>query len=237
MECEPDPPVRESRKIRRSHMPKAAMPLSDRYTESVSFLRDLDADWDRAIGLIGPCTHDPKAAREPYEALIRAIAYQQLTAKAGDAIIARLKALHPGSLFPTADEVIAAEFDDLRACGFSGVKIATIKAIAEGTKTGLVPTRDIAVRMDDEDLIAAISAIKGIGRWTVEMLLMYTLERQDVLPVDDFGVREGYRALKGLPEQPKPRALREIGEAWAPHRTVASWYLWRVPRERGNVLA
>jgi DNA-3-methyladenine glycosylase II len=79
-------------------------------------------------------------------------------------------------------------------------------------------------------------AIKGVGRWTVEMLLMYSLERMDVLPADDFGVREGYRSLKALPEQPKPRELRRISEAWAPHRTVASWYLWRIPRERGNVL-
>lgn len=209
----------------------------DRYIDSTRFLRDLDDDWARAIDLIGPCLHDPKAAREPYEALIRAIAYQQLTAKAGDAIIGRLKALCPENPFPMPDEIIAAGFDDLRACGFSGTKIATIKAISEGSKTGLVPPRDVAVAMDDEELIASISTIKGIGRWTVEMLLMYTLERPDVLPVDDFGVREGYRALKGLSEQPKPKALRKIGEAWAPHRTVASWYLWRVPRERGNVLS
>lgn len=76
-----------------------------------------------------------------------------------------------------------------------------------------------------------------IGRWTVEMLLMYSLERLDVLPVDDFGIREGYRVLKSLPEQPKPKALREISKAWSPHRTVAAWYLWRIPRERGNVRA
>jgi DNA-3-methyladenine glycosylase II len=90
--------------------------------------------------------------------------------------------------------------------------------------------------MHDEMLIARIVAIKGIGRWTVEMLLMYSLERMDVLPVDDFGVREGYRALKSLPEMPKPKELREIGKAWAPHRTVAAWYLWRMPRERENAL-
>lgn len=215
---------------------RAAMTQFDRYIDSTRFLRALDDDWARAIELIGPCLHDPKAAREPYEALVRAIAYQQLTAKAGDAIIGRLKALCPQNPFPTPDEIIAAEFDDLRACGFSGTKIATIKAISQGSKTGLVPPRHIAVAMDDEELIASISTIKGIGRWTVEMLLMYTLERPDVLPVDDFGVREGYRALKGLQEQPKPKALREIGKTWAPHRTVASWYLWRVPRERGNVL-
>lgn len=212
------------------------MSLFARYKTSVSFLRNLDADWAKLIAHVGPCRHDPKAAREPYEALIRAIGYQQLTAKAGDAIIARLKALHPATAFPTPDNILATDFDALRACGFSASKIATIKAIAEGSLSGLVPSRDIAVTMSDEELVSRIVAIKGIGRWTVEMLLMYSLERMDILPVDDFGVREGYRALKSLPTQPKPKELSEIGTAWAPHRTVASWYLWRMPRERGNVL-
>jgi DNA-3-methyladenine glycosylase II len=207
-----------------------------RYDASIAFLRDLDDDWAGLVAHVGPCLHDPKAAREPYEALVRAIGYQQLTAKAGDAIIARLKALYPDTTFPTPEHIMVAEFDALRACGFSATKIATIKAIAEGALSGLIPPRNVAGAMDDEALIARIVTIKGIGRWTVEMLLMYSLERMDILPVDDFGVREGYRVLKSLPEQPKPNALREIGNAWAPHRTVAAWYLWRMPRERGNVL-
>jgi DNA-3-methyladenine glycosylase II len=208
-----------------------------RYQEATAFLAATDADFARVIALIGPCTHDPKAAREPYEALIRAIAYQQLTAKAGDAILARLKALFPEALFPAPEAILATDFDALRACGFSASKIATVRAIAEGALSGLVPSGTAAAGMDDEDLILRLVSIKGIGRWTVEMLLMYSLERPDILPVDDFGIREGYRALKSLTDAPKPKALREIGKAWAPHRTVASWYLWRVPRQRGNVLA
>jgi DNA-3-methyladenine glycosylase II len=200
------------------------------YDEATAFLRGIDADWARAIDLIGPCIHDAKAAREPYEALVRAIAYQQLTAKAGDAIIARLKALFPSSAFPAPLDIVTAEFDPLRACGFSASKIATIKAIAEGALCGSVPTRLQAVGIGDEDLITQISAIKGVGRWTVEMLLMYSMERPDVLPADDFGVREGYRALKSLPQQLKPKDLRDIAQAWSPYRTVASWYLWRIPR-------
>src|SRR5258707_8264458 len=207
-----------------------------RYDASVAFLRDLDDDWAGIVAHVGPCLHDPKAAREPYEALVRAIGYQQFTAKTGDAIIGRLKALYPDTAFPTPENIKVAEFDALRACGFSATKIATIKAIAEGTLSGLVPPRNIAVAMDNEELIERIVTIKGIGRWTVEMLLMYSLERMDILPADDFEVREGYRSLKALPEQPKPNALREIGKAWAPHRTVAAWYLWRMPPERGNVL-
>lgn len=212
------------------------MNLFARYDASVAFLTGLDADWARLIAHVGPCRHDPKAAREPYEALVRAIAYQQLTAKARDAIIGRLKALFEGRAFPGPEDLIAAEFDALRACGFSASKIATIKAIAESAITGTIPSRETAAAMTDDELIDRIVAIKGIGRWTVEMLLMYSLERMDILPADDFGVREGYRALKSLPEQPKPKVLREISMAWAPHRTVAAWYLWRMPRERGNVL-
>jgi DNA-3-methyladenine glycosylase II len=203
-----------------------------RYDESVAFLKTVDEDWARLIDKVGPCRHEPKAVREPYEALVRAIAYQQLTAKAGDAIIARLKAISPDGAFPTPAQLVAAEFDALRACGFSAAKIATIQAIADAALSGLVPSREIAAVMDDEALIAQVSAIKGIGRWTVEMLLIYSLERLDILPVDDFGVRKGYRALKSLDELPKPGELRAISKAWAPHRTVAAWYLWRMPHDR-----
>jgi DNA-3-methyladenine glycosylase II len=145
-----------------------------------------------------------------------------------------LKALYPSTTFPTPEHIMVAEFEALRACGFSAAKIATIKAIAGGSLSGLIPQRDVAVAMHDEELTERIITIKGIGRWTVEMLLMYSLERMDILPADDFGVREGYRALKFLLERPKPKALREIGKAWAPHRTVAAWYLWRMPSQRGD---
>jgi DNA-3-methyladenine glycosylase II len=211
------------------------MNLFSRYDGTVAFLTNLDDDWAKLVALVGPCRHDP-TAREPYEALVHAIAYQQLTAKAGDAILGRLEALFQGRDFPGPEDLVAAEFDTLRTCGFSASKIATIKTIAKETMAGAIPTRDVAVTMDDETLISRMVAIKGIGRWTVEMLLMYSLERMDVLPADDFGVREGYRALKSLPKPPKPKELREISRAWTPHRTVATWYLWRIPRERRNVL-
>jgi DNA-3-methyladenine glycosylase II len=191
------------------------------YAAAEAFLRDHDKDWAALIHLVGPCRHDPKAAREPYEALVRAIAYQQLTAKAGDAMIDRLKAL-AGSAFPTPGQVTALDPMQLRACGFSTAKAATIQAIAQNAAAGVVPTRVAADQMDNETLITRLVSIKGVGRWTVEMLLMYSLERMDVLPADDFGVREGYRMLKSLPDQPKPRAMRELAQAWSPHRTVAS---------------
>lgn len=200
------------------------------YAAATAFLSALDADWERAIATVGPCTHDPKPAREPYEALIRAVAYQQLTAKAGDAIVSRLCALSDTWRFPDPATILTADMEILRACGFSQSKIGTIRAIAEGVQSGLVPTGKEAKTLADEVLIERLTIIKGIGRWTVEMLLMYSLERTDILPADDFGVRDGYRRLKRLPEKPTAKALRNIGAAWAPHRTVASWYLWRIPK-------
>jgi DNA-3-methyladenine glycosylase II len=208
------------------------MSHSSQYEESVAFLMPLDDDWAKLIALVGPCRHAPKAVREPYEALVRAIAYQQLNAKAGDAIIGRLKALFEGRDFPLPEDLLAVDFEAMRSCGFSGSKIATIKTIAQAAMTGVVPTLVAAAMQADEALIESMVAIKGVGRWTVEMLLIYSLARMDVLPVDDFGVREGYRLLKALPAPPKPKELRRISEAWAPHRTVAAWYLWRTPRKR-----
>jgi DNA-3-methyladenine glycosylase II len=197
--------------------------------QASQFLVQLDEDWAQLVETVGPCTFVAKPEREPYEALIRAVAYQQLHAKAGDAIIAKLLNLY-SHVFPTPNQLLATEFDTLRACGFSARKIETILGIAQGTLSGLVPSRQDAETMSDEALIASISTIKGIGRWTVEMLLIFTLERLDVLPVDDFGIAEGYRRLKKLDVAPKPKTLAEFGKAWSPYRTIASWYLWRVPK-------
>jgi DNA-3-methyladenine glycosylase II len=121
-------------------------------------------------------------------------------------------------------------FDDLRACGFSGRKVESLQGIARSALEGMVPSRALADEMSNEALIQQLVKLKGIGQWTVEMMLIFTLGRLDVLPVDDFGVREGYKRLKSLPEAPKPKVLAEIGQAWQPYRTVASWYLWRVPK-------
>ncbi|MDX1916051.1 MAG: DNA-3-methyladenine glycosylase [Methylophilus sp.] len=197
-------------------------------TQAAKYLSELDADWAQLIQQVGACNLQFKAEREPYEALVRTVAYQQLHTKAGDAIIRKFIA-HFGN-FPTPTQLLAAEFEDLRACGFSGRKIETLKGIAQGALDGLVPNRAQADEMADDALISQLIQLKGIGRWTVEMMLIFTLQRQDVLPVDDFGVREGYKRLKRLEVAPTPKALVSIGEAWQPYRTVASWYLWRVPK-------
>ena len=198
------------------------------YVEATQFLSAIDADWANLIATVGACAFTPKAERNPYEALVRAVAYQQLHQKAGDAILGKF-VQHFGQ-FPTPEELIAAEFDDLRACGFSGYKIETLKGIADGAISGLVPPRDIADTLTNEALIARLVTLKGIGQWTVEMMLIFTLKRMDILPADDFGVCVGYKRLKKLETAPKCKEMAEVGKAWSPYRTVASWYLWRVPR-------
>lgn len=205
------------------------MESANTYQPATAFLANLDADWAQLISTVGPCTFEPKPAREPYEALIRAVAYQQLHAKAADAILNRLLNIYDHT-FPSPNQLLATEFDVLRSCGFSAKKIETIKGTAHGALSGLVPSREDADTMTDEDLIARLVTLKGIGRWTVEMLLMFTLKRMDVLPADDFGIVEGYKRLKKLEVAPKRKEINEIGKLWSPYRTIASWYLWRVPK-------
>ena len=199
------------------------------YHDASVFLAGLDEDWRHHVEATGPCLLQPKPARDPYEALVRAIAYQQLHAKAGDAILGRLLALFPALTFPRPAQILATDFAQMRSCGFSASKIATIQGIAQAALDGGVPDYATALAMEDEALIERLTALRGVGRWTVEMLLIYSLERPDILPADDFGVREGYRRMKGLEHQPSRKQMVEIGLAWSPYRTVAAWYLWRVP--------
>jgi DNA-3-methyladenine glycosylase II len=185
-----------------------------------------DAVLKRVIRQVGPFKLKP-AQRQPYEALVRAIAHQQVHGRAAEAILGRFIALCPEPGFPTPESVLALMPEAMRGAGLSANKVLAIRDIAEKAALGVIPNRAAARRLSDDVLIERLVALRGVGRWTVEMLLIFTLGRADILPVDDFGVREGYRVAAGLPEQPKPKALAEIGEAWAPFRTTAAWYLWR----------
>jgi DNA-3-methyladenine glycosylase II len=182
------------------------------------------------IGRVGPYALAP-ARRTPFEALVRAIAHQQLHGRAAEAILGRFLALYAPRRFPLPEQVLDTEDTLLRGCGFSGSKIAAIRDICARTLDGTIPKRAACTRLPDEELIARLTTVRGVGRWTVEMLLIFTLGRPDILPVDDFGVRDGFRALAGLEVAPKPKELAAIGEAWAPWRSYAAWYLWRASDE------
>jgi DNA-3-methyladenine glycosylase II len=196
------------------------------HNSAEEFLSRSDPDLAALIVRVGP-SRLAATPRHPYEALVRAVAHQQLHGKAAEAILGRLIALFPEQGFPAPDALLARKDEELRGCGLSAAKLAAIRDIAQKTLEGVVPDAEAASRLDDAVLIEKLTCLRGVGRWTVEMLLIFTLGRPDILPVDDFGVREGYRRLKALPEQPKPKALAALGERWSPYRSTAAWYLWR----------
>ncbi len=182
----------------------------------------------RLIAAHGPCALAPEWRRSPYEALVRAVAHQQLNGRAAQTILGRFIALFPETPFPMPEDVLAASEDDLRSAGLSRQKAAAIRDIALKASQGVVPMKRSEIsRSSDDDIIRRLIQVRGVGQWTVEMLLIFTLGRLDVLPVDDFGVRSGFTKASRLPLPVTPRELREAGSKWAPYRSVAAWYLWR----------
>jgi DNA-3-methyladenine glycosylase II len=189
------------------------------------------------IRAAGPYRHAPEAGCEPFQILAQAIAHQQLNGTAANTILARLVASCGQGVFPTPEQVLAAPVEQLRAAGFSRAKVAALKDLASKALAAVVPDRPTLEQLDDSAIIERLTQVRGVGRWTVEMLLMFHLGRPDVLPVDDFGVRSGFRAAYGLRTLPHPRALAAWGERWKPHRSAAAWYLWRaLELERAGTL-
>lgn len=181
----------------------------------------------RLIRRHGPCTLVPEPGRSPFESLVRAVAHQQLNGTAAETILGRFRALFPGKRFPTPDGLAAVDDEALRAAGFSWAKIAAIRDIAAKTLDGTVPSGRAIRRMSDEEIVQRLVQVRGVGRWTVEMLLIFKLGRPDVFPADDFGVRNGFRLAAGEEELPKPKTLLAHAERWRPYATTAAWYLWR----------
>jgi DNA-3-methyladenine glycosylase II len=179
------------------------------------------------IRAVGPRAPEPAEDYHPFQVLARAIAHQQLNGIAANTILRRLIEGCGQGAFPTPQMVLDAPEPLLRAAGFSFAKIKALKDLAAKTLTAVVPAADVLLELSDEEIIARLTQVRGIGRWTVEMLLMFHLERPDVLPVDDFGVRAGFRAAYGLSRMPRPKALALWGERWKPYRSTAAWYLWR----------
>ncbi|MBP1147622.1 DNA-3-methyladenine glycosylase II [Pseudomonas sp. PvP027] len=204
------------------------------HAQAVASLRSIDPQWQLLIDHVGPCLHPVSAAQDPFQALVKAVAYQQLHARAGDAMVSRLRALFrddssPEVSFPGAQALVELDDQALRSCGFSASKCRAIKAIAAARLDGLVPEVSAALAMGNEALVERLIQLPGVGRWTVEMMLIYGLGQLDVMPASDFGVCEGYRRLYALELKPSHRQMARLAERFAPYRTIAAWYLWRVP--------
>ncbi|MEO8043570.1 MAG: DNA-3-methyladenine glycosylase 2 family protein [Spartobacteria bacterium] len=163
----------------------------------------------------------------PFDALAESIAYQQLSGKAAATIFGRVRALYPRRKWFSPELVLATPDETFRSAGLSRSKTVAIKDLAAKTLDGTVPTRAALDRMSDEEIITRLTTVRGIGRWTVEMLLLFDLGRLDVWPINDYGVQKGYAKTFGKKKLPKPKELLAIGERWRPYRSVAAWYFWR----------
>src|ERR1700722_1762934 len=180
----------------------------------------------RLIREHGKCSLKPEKRRSPFQSLVQAVAHQQLNGTAANSILARFRKMFPGRRFPRAEDLAKVTDEQIRACGFSFAKIRAIRDLAEKTLSGIVPGSRQIEKLTDEEIILRLTAVRGVGRWTVEMLLIFQLGREDILPVDDFGVRTGFGHAYQKGKMPKPRELLAHGEKWRPPRTTAPWYLW-----------
>jgi methylated-DNA-[protein]-cysteine S-methyltransferase len=195
---------------------------------AVEHLRTADAALARLIDSVGP--FELKLDRTPsiFVALAEAIVYQQLTGRAAEAIFARVRALFPrGHEGPSPEQILGASDAKLRSAGLSRSKVLSLRDLARRVADGELPTLAEAQRMEDEAIVERLTEVRGIGRWTVEMLLIFRLGRPDVLPADDYGIRKGFAIAFKKRELPTRKDIERRGARWKPYRTVASWYLWR----------
>ncbi len=193
---------------------------------AVKALKDADNKLGWMIDRIGPYRLRDQSTMTPFQALLRSIVYQQLSGKAAGSIHERVRALFPGKR-PIAKRLLTLSDESLRGAGLSRGKVLAVRDLAKHCVDGTVPTRARLKHMDDEDIIQHLVQVRGIGRWTVEMLLIFNLGRPDVLPVDDLGVRRGYMHTFGGKSLPDAKRMLNRGRRWRPYRSVASWYLWR----------
>jgi 3-methyladenine DNA glycosylase/8-oxoguanine DNA glycosylase len=190
-------------------------------------LRQADARLAELIDRAGPFTMRPRPTQSLFAALMRSIVYQQLTGKAAETILRRAVRVCAPGRFPTPRQVLAVSPERLREAGLSTAKTAAVRDLAAKTLDGTVPSLARIRRMSDEEIIERLTLVRGIGRWTVEMLLIFRLGRSDVFPVMDLGVRKGFGVVFQRGRLPTPAAMLRRGQRWRPYRSVASWYLWR----------
>ena len=170
----------------------------------------------------------------PFDGLAESIAYQQLSGKAAATIWGRVRALYPRRKYLDPKLVLETLDERFRAAGLSRSKIAALKDLAAKTLDGTVPSARALAHMTDEEIIARLTTVRGIGRWTVEMLLLFDLARPDIWPVHDYGVRKGFAKTFGRRKLPTPKQLLKFGEKWRPYRSIAAWYFWRALDNQGR---
>ena len=192
-------------------------------TAGIAAVAATDPVLERLVDTVGPIRHRPRDPDGPFGALVRAIVFQQLAGRAAQAIHGRVRALVPGPLVPEA--LLALPDEDLRGAGLSGAKLASIRDLSAKVLDGTV-VLEAGARVPDDELIARLVMVRGIGRWTAEMYLMFELRRLDVWPVDDLGVRQGYGSAFGLDPAPTAKELQLLGERFRPYRTVVARYCW-----------
>jgi DNA-3-methyladenine glycosylase II len=195
------------------------------HQRAVTHLRKADPKLAAVIDAVGPCTFAPAEHLAHFTAITRSIVFQQLSGKAASTIYNRFAALFDEDT-PVAHQLIALSDEQLRAVGLSRQKIGYLRDLATRVHTGEVPI-DKLHELSDDDIIAALTSVKGIGRWTAQMFLMFRRGRPDVLPDLDLGIQKGIQRAYRMRKLPTPKRVLEVGAKWAPHRTIASWYLWR----------
>jgi DNA-3-methyladenine glycosylase II len=187
-----------------------------------------DAGLAQVIARVGPAQLEPSPDFDPFHALVRSICHQQLHGKAAETILGRVNTRFGDGAAADLKKIHRARIPTMRACGLSEAKALAIKDLAAKCLDGTVPDAKTLHMLSDDEIVERLTEVRGIGRWTVEMMLMFRMGRLDVFPVDDFGVRKGFTLLRNLKEPITAKQLMPHGEAWRPYRTVASWYLWRV---------
>jgi DNA-3-methyladenine glycosylase II len=193
-------------------------------------LRHLAATDPRMAALIARSERynvKPNGLVRPFDALAESIAYQQLSGKAAATIWKRVRALYPRRKYLDPHLVLKTPDEKLRGAGLSRSKVAALKDLAAKTIDGTVPSAQVLAKMSDEEIIERLIQVRGIGRWTVEMLLLFDLARPDVWPIHDYGVRKGFAKTFGKRKLPTPKQLLKLGKKFAPHRSIAAWYFWR----------
>ncbi len=206
---------------------KKPKPYPFNHLSAVKHLKGCDARFAELIRRVGRFRMEMDTHPSPFDALTEAIIYQQLHGKAAATILGRLKDKIGGGNFPTPAQILAATDADLRAAGLSRQKIAALRDLAQKTIEGVVPSMDEVQVLEDEQIVERLTAVRGVGVWTVHMLLIFRLGRPDVLPTLDYAVQQGFKIAYRKRKLPKPRELLAFGERWRPYRSVASWYLWQ----------